>query len=70
MLYNVYLSEAGVSLDALPVVEEEVSNVADGTCSASENSKSEPLIPSINIEINVTISVDSGSIILQNEDVK
>ena len=60
----------GVSLDDLPVVEEEVSNVADVTCSASEHVKSEPLIPLVNIEINVTISVDSGSIVLQNEDVK
>lgn len=28
----------------------------------------ESLIPSVNIEINMTISVDSGSIILHSED--
>ena len=28
----------------------------------------EPLIPSINIEVNVTINIDSGSVILHSED--
>lgn len=52
----------------MPVVkEEEITHEANVTSSLREQ---QSLIPSVNIEINVTISVDSGSVVLQSEDVK
>lgn len=66
------------SHSSLEAVEEEESTDTKTTKNESSVDKekekvtppkhSEPLIPSINIELNVTINVDSGSIVLHSED--
>ena len=49
--------------------EEEEEEESKGQKKDPSKQPSEPLIPSIDIEVNVTINVDCGSIILHSEDV-
>ena len=55
---------------SLQAVEEEISDeMYEQENSERSNSKhAESLIPSINIELNVTINIDSGSVTLHSED--
>jgi hypothetical protein len=56
------------SSGSLEAVEEEDTQHETPPKCISDHKHSDPLIPSINIEFNVTVNVDSGSIILHSED--
>ena len=57
------------SKESLETVQEEIGEKKiEEESEKGDNKMFEPLIPSIDIEMNVTVNVDSGSVILHSED--
>ncbi len=52
--------------------DQEKNNISEGSAKGEQTvpKVSEPLIPSIDIEINVTINIDSGQMVLLSEDTR